>query len=159
MGAFCILMSLRTSPQTGVAISCNHDWPCCGARKKHRAYAVPRFFDRCHSLASLHLPQAALGSLPRTDSRVARPRTDSLSLRLCRRRPRTDSLHLCLWHKLRCHRRPAGDEQHATGMLHWMIRVLIDAAKKKTPSKWMAFLFGDPERTRTVDLQRDRLAC
>ena len=31
--------------------------------------------------------------------------------------------------------------------------------KKEKPSYWMAFFFGDPERTRTVDLQRDRLAC
>ena len=32
-------------------------------------------------------------------------------------------------------------------------------AKNKThPFGWVLF-FGDPERTRTVDLQRDRLAC
>ena len=24
---------------------------------------------------------------------------------------------------------------------------------------WVVFFYGDPERTRTVDLQRDRLAC
>ena len=31
------------------------------------------FIDRCHSLTSLYLPQAALGSLPRTDSHIMRP--------------------------------------------------------------------------------------
>ena len=30
---------------------------------------------------------------------------------------------------------------------------------KKAPPKGGVFLYGDPERTRTVDLQRDRLAC
>ena len=32
-------------------------------------------------------------------------------------------------------------------------------AKRKSHPKRMAFISGDPERTRTVDLQRDRLAC
>ena len=30
--------------------------------------------------------------------------------------------------------------------------------KKQTIERWSVF-YGDPERTRTVDLQRDRLAC
>ena len=32
------------------------------------------------------------------------------------------------------------------------------AKKKSHPNGWL-FFFGDLERTRTVDLQRDRLAC
>ena len=32
-------------------------------------------------------------------------------------------------------------------------------AKNKTHPDGMGLFFGDPERTRTVDLQRDRLAC
>ena len=31
--------------------------------------------------------------------------------------------------------------------------------QKKNSSHRDEFFFGDPERTRTVDLQRDRLAC
>ena len=30
---------------------------------------------------------------------------------------------------------------------------------ENTPPKWVVYFYGDPERTRTVDLQRDRLAC
>ena len=37
---------------------------CCGARKNRRAVRLLDFFDRCHSLASLHRPQGAVGSLP-----------------------------------------------------------------------------------------------
>ena len=37
---------------------------CCGARKNHRAVHLLDFFDRCHSLAFLHRPQGAVGSLP-----------------------------------------------------------------------------------------------
>ena len=36
--------------------------PPCGARKNHRAARLLDFFDRCGCSASLHLPQAALGS-------------------------------------------------------------------------------------------------
>ena len=35
--------------------------------------------------------------------------------------------------------------------------VLLD--NKKEAIRMDDFFFGDPERTRTVDLQRDRLAC
>ena len=38
--------------------------PCCGIRKKHRSLCLLAFFDRCHSLHSLHLPLAAVVSLP-----------------------------------------------------------------------------------------------
>ena len=31
--------------------------------------------------------------------------------------------------------------------------------EKRSHPGWDDFSFGDPERTRTVDLQRDRLAC
>ncbi len=42
----------------------------------------------------------------------------------------------------------------------WMVRVLFREQKKKSHSFRNGFsFFGDPERTRTVDLQRDRLAC
>ena len=34
----------------------------------------------------------------------------------------------------------------------------VSIIKKKT-TLWVVFFYGDPERTRTVDLQRDRLAC
>ena len=48
--------------------------------------------------------------------------------------------------------------RHVTSMLHLIVRVLShDNKKRNHPDGW--FLFGDPERTRTVDLQRDRLAC
>ena len=38
---------------------------CCGAEKIFGLSLILDFFDRCHSFPSLHLPQAALGSLPR----------------------------------------------------------------------------------------------
>ena len=46
----------------------------------------------------------------------------------------------------------------ATGRFHLIIRVRRGAKNKTHPDGWVLF-FGDPERTRTVDLQRDRLAC
>ena len=46
----------------------------------------------------------------------------------------------------------------ATGRFHLIVRVRWGAKNKTHPDGWVLF-FGDPERTRTVDLQRDRLAC
>jgi len=46
---------------------------CCGARKNHRAVRLLDFFDRCHSLASLHRPQGAVGSLPGLEPPVRSP--------------------------------------------------------------------------------------
>lgn len=37
-------------------------------------------------------------------------------------------------------------------------RLIFEQTKKPQAIKDLRF-FGDPERTRTVDLQRDRLAC
>ena len=38
---------------------------CCGARPLRRRRSSSSLGDRCHSLASLFLPPAAVGSLPR----------------------------------------------------------------------------------------------
>ena len=44
--------------------SCQCPGPCCGARHLRRRQAPSSSVDRCHSLSSLHLPPAALASLP-----------------------------------------------------------------------------------------------
>ena len=46
-----------------------------------------------------------------------------------------------------------------TGQLHLVFRVRPSDNKKRSHPEWDDFFFGDLERTRTVDLQRDRLAC
>ena len=46
--------------------------------------------------------------------------------------------------------------QQSTGLSDFIVRVSFGTQKKS--SLRMTF-YGDPERTRTVDLQRDRLAC
>ena len=61
--------------------------------------------------------------------------------------------------KLRSHRRQAGDEQPATGRLHFIFESSSRVQKRKRHPFGWRFFFGDLERTRTVDLQRDRLAC
>ena len=35
--------------------------------------------------------------------------------------------------------------------------ILLSSIEESHPNGWL--FYGDPERTRTVDLQRDRLAC
>ena len=40
-----------------------------------------------------------------------------------------------------------------------LVCILLSKGKKKEAILTDDFFFGDPERTRTVDLQRDRLAC
>ena len=48
----------------------------------------------------------------------------------------------------------------SNGHLHLIFRVRSLNSKKEKPFLTEElFFFGDPERTRTVDLQRDRLAC
>ena len=47
----------------------------------------------------------------------------------------------------------------ATGMLLRAGFRVRSLHKKRSHPEWDDFFFGDPERTRTVDLQRDRLAC
>ena len=63
---------MRASAHTGVAIR-NQSLPCVKGPNYGCPVAVPKIsqrhlsrrnFDRCHSLTSLHLPLAALGSLP-----------------------------------------------------------------------------------------------
>ncbi len=49
--------------------------------------------------------------------------------------------------------------QQSTELLARMVRVHCVTTKKEAHPFGMSFFHGDPERTRTVDLQRDRLAC
>ena len=58
-----------------------------------------------------------------------------------------------------CRFRQAGIEQQPTGLLHFDFRVRSKAKQIIPILSDGDYLFGDPERTRTVDLQRDRLAC
>ena len=53
---------------------------------------------------------------------------------------------------------PVASGVHRTVGFYFSSPFFHIANKKRHPDGWR-FLFGDPERTRTVDLQRDRLAC
>ena len=55
--------------------------------------------------------------------------------------------------------RPAASNTPPGCCILWFESVLIIAKKEKPFLMEWLFFFGDPERTRTVDLQRDRLAC
>ena len=50
-------------------------------------------------------------------------------------------------------------KEQPTGLLNLFFESVFLELPKRKPPLWGGFLFGDPERTRTVDLQRDRLAC
>ena len=73
------------------------------------------------------------------------------------------SVRVAVFSKFERTRSPAGEPRRlrqSTGLsLRAAFRVRSSDNKKRSHPEWDDFFFGDLERTRTVDLQRDRLAC
>ena len=59
---------------------------------------------------------------------------------------------------VRKHRRPAGDAQHATGMLDEMVRASLPFPKEKDQPFGWSFLFGAGDEARTRYLHLGKVA-